>query len=112
MNSPAGQPNENLSQDEIKALENLKDANARVRNELGKIIVGQEEVLDIRHHQSGRSPGHSAAARREALGRHAVLPVDDSGHHPSDVAQAAAGLSPGAEVRRSSHSSSIDRRDL
>lgn len=46
MNSPNGQSNENLSKDELQALENLKTANASVRTELGKIIVGQEEVLD------------------------------------------------------------------
>ena len=46
MNSPAGQSNDNLSQDEIQSLENLKSANAAVRQELGKVIVGQEKVLD------------------------------------------------------------------
>lgn len=46
MNATSNSPNENLSQDDIKALENLKSANASVRSELGKIIVGQENVLD------------------------------------------------------------------
>lgn len=40
------QSNENLSKDDLQALENLKSANASVRKELGKIIVGQENVLD------------------------------------------------------------------
>ena len=46
MNSPNGQSNEELSQDELHALEHLKVANANVREQLGKIIVGQEKVLD------------------------------------------------------------------
>lgn len=46
MNSPNGQSNDNLSKDELQSLENLKTANASVRSELGKIIVGQEKVLD------------------------------------------------------------------
>ena len=46
MNSPNGQSNEELSQDELQALEHLKVANANVREQLGKIIVGQEKVLD------------------------------------------------------------------
>ena len=46
MNSPNGQSNQELSQDELQALEHLKVANANVREQLGKIIVGQEKVLD------------------------------------------------------------------
>ena len=47
MNANASNPsNENLSDDDMQALENLKSANASVRRELGKIIVGQEKVLD------------------------------------------------------------------
>ncbi len=46
MNSPTGQSNENLNQDELQALEHLKSANANVREQLGKIIVGQDKVLD------------------------------------------------------------------
>ena len=46
MNSPSGQPTDNLEQDELDALENLKSANDSVRKELGKVIVGQDEVLD------------------------------------------------------------------
>jgi MoxR-like ATPase len=46
MNLPAGQTNENLSPDELEALENIKSANRAVRQELAKVIVGQEDVLD------------------------------------------------------------------
>ena len=46
MNSPNGQSNDKLSKDELQALENLKSANDSVRKELGKIIVGQEQVLE------------------------------------------------------------------
>ena len=44
--SPNGQSNENLSNDDLQALEKLKTANKAVRQELGKMIVGQEQVLD------------------------------------------------------------------
>lgn len=40
------QSNENLSNDDLQALENLKNAYSSVRNELSKVIVGQSEVLE------------------------------------------------------------------
>ncbi len=47
MNHPSdGASNENLSGDDLQALENLKSAYSSIRAELGKIIVGQEEVLE------------------------------------------------------------------
>ncbi len=44
--SPDAQSNENLTSDELESLENLKSAYDSVRTELGKIIVGQSEVLE------------------------------------------------------------------
>ncbi|MGI9517051.1 MAG: AAA family ATPase [Pirellulaceae bacterium] len=44
--SPNSQSNENLTQDELQALENLKSAYQSVRTELGKMIVGQKAVLE------------------------------------------------------------------
>jgi len=38
--------NANLATDDIKALENLKTAYASIRRELGKVIVGQESVIE------------------------------------------------------------------
>lgn len=37
---------QNLSQDDIQAIAKLKEANQRVRGELSKIIVGQNEVIE------------------------------------------------------------------
>src|SRR5262245_34745093 len=42
MNDKHAQP----SPDDLKALENLKTAYASVRQELGKVIVGQEQVIE------------------------------------------------------------------
>jgi MoxR-like ATPase len=42
-NAPA---NANLSQDEIQAVEKLKSAHDAIRRELGKVIVGQDDVIE------------------------------------------------------------------
>lgn len=44
MNEPISQPE--LKQDDIKALEKLSDAYKNIRQELGKVIVGQNEVIE------------------------------------------------------------------
>ena len=38
--------NQQLSSDDVKALENLKEAYGTIRRELGKVIVGQEQVVE------------------------------------------------------------------
>ena len=35
-----------MSQNDLQAVENLKAAHQRLRNEIGKVIVGQSEVVD------------------------------------------------------------------
>ena len=42
--SPA--QNQDLSQDDMQAMEELKQAHSAIRNELGKVIVGQDEVIE------------------------------------------------------------------
>ena len=39
-------PPSDLSSADVEAIEKLRDAHAKLRREIGKVIVGQEEVLD------------------------------------------------------------------
>ncbi len=46
MSDSATNPSADFSSEELEALETFKTATANIRGELGKVIVGQEEVID------------------------------------------------------------------
>jgi MoxR-like ATPase len=46
MSIEANNNGENFSEDELEALENCKSSTAAIRTELGKVIIGQREVID------------------------------------------------------------------
>ena len=46
MSTSANNDQGNFSEDELEALENCKSATAGIRSELGKVIIGQAEVID------------------------------------------------------------------
>src|SRR5688572_1520375 len=39
-------PRERLSEDDVQAIDHLRDVYARLRAELGRVIIGQDEVIE------------------------------------------------------------------
>ena len=55
--TPAAPPPERLSDNDVQAIDQLRDAYARLRQELGRVIVGQHDG----HRAAGRSACSPAA---------------------------------------------------